>query len=366
MALKIYYSKHIMAHDIYELADTAHCAGDLDTALLYYKQVVQNDPTHYDAWRWMGDIYLEQADWQSAIKVFSKACTLCDNDANMCNDFALCCYENDDYEQAVIYYKQALYHNPDLQVAHRNLGLALYELYRTNRPLAIKNAHWWRQNFPNNPQAMVMSSAILGENKAKQNPDFVQGVFDDFAEDFEQKLQDLNYKAPEYIYQKIQSLSPLKLVLDAGCGTGLVGDKIRPLTDTLVGIDLSAEMLKIAEKREIYDTLHQVDLVAFLHDNKISYSAIVAGDVLCYFGDLTQIIQLFYHSLSQQGYLIFTVEYDKNQPFFLTPSGRYTHDENTTKQILQNTGFTNIITEHKILRTEHSVNVQGLVVVAQK
>ena len=355
-----------MTEHIYSLAKTAHYAGDLDAALSYYKQVVYTNPAHYDAWRWMGDIYLEKAHWQSAIKVFQKAHALRSTDANMLNDFALCYYENEDYPQAVIYYKQALHHNPNLEIAHRNLGLALYELYGTNVSLAVKNVRWWRQHFPNNPQAMVMSSAILGENQSKQNPDYVQGIFDDFAEDFEQKLKELNYKAPKYIYQKIKPLSPLNVVLDAGCGTGFVGHKIRPLTATLVGIDLSVEMLKIAKKRQIYDMLHQGDLLVFLQQKDLLYSAIVAGDVLCYFGDLTPIMPLFYQALIQQGSLIFTVEYDKKQPFFLTPSGRYTHDKKTTKQILYDTGFTQIHIEQHVLRTEHGLDVNGLVVVAQK
>ncbi len=354
---------------LYTLADAAHCDGDLDTALSYYKQALHRDPRHYLSLRWAADIYLEKSDWQAAIDMFKTAYTVCHTDAHMLNDFALCYYENADYEQAVVYYKHAMQHDPELAVVHRNFGIALYELYRLNKPLAVENAHWWRHNFPDNPQAQVMASAVLGENIAQQNPQYVQGIFDDFAEDFEQKLHDLNYQAPTYVYQQLQDYiqnPPVYHILDAGCGTGLVGDKIRPLTTLLSGIDLSEQMLKIARDRHIYDHLHRSDLMAFLQDKQQVYNAIVAGDVLCYFGDLEPVISLFYTALQQSGVLIFTVEYDPQQPFLLTPSGRYSHDRTTTENILYAHGFKAVHISYEVLRTEHDDNVDGLVVVACK
>lgn len=50
-------------------------------------------------------------------------------------------------------------------------------------------------------------------------------------------------------------------VLDAGCGTGLVGETLAGMGYTnLHGRDLSPEMLAIAEKRRVYKTLGEIDL----------------------------------------------------------------------------------------------------------
>ncbi len=354
---------------LYATADIFHCDGDLDMALSYYQQILKSDPNHYDALRWGADIYLEKSDWQLAIQMFETAYKVRDTDAEMLNDFALCYYENEQYAQAVMYYKHALHHAPELGVAHRNLGIALYELHRLNKPLAIQYAQWWRQRFPDNPQAQVMGAAVLGENVALQNPDYVQGVFDDFAEDFEQKLQDLNYQAPTYMYQCMADAvlnPPVHHTLDVGCGTGLVGDKIRPLTRILTGIDLSEEMLKIAHDRAIYDHLHPSDVMVFLANQSVIYDVIVAGDVLCYFGDLQTVVAHFYKALTPSGVLIFTVEYDPKHAFFLTPSGRYSHDQQQTENILYANGFKTVHTQHKVLRTEHGNDVQGLVITAYK
>jgi len=50
-------------------------------------------------------------------------------------------------------------------------------------------------------------------------------------------------------------------ILDAGCGTGLVGQALRTLGFTrLEAIDASPEMLALARAKGVYQRLHQVDL----------------------------------------------------------------------------------------------------------
>lgn len=44
-------------------------------------------------------------------------------------------------------------------------------------------------------------------------------------------------------------------ILDAGCGTGLCADVLRPYAKSLVGVDLSPQMLALAAKQQIYDQL---------------------------------------------------------------------------------------------------------------
>lgn len=50
-------------------------------------------------------------------------------------------------------------------------------------------------------------------------------------------------------------------ILDAGCGTGLIGEFLHALEfDPIVGIDLSDEMLEIAERKRIYERLYKMRL----------------------------------------------------------------------------------------------------------
>jgi len=50
-------------------------------------------------------------------------------------------------------------------------------------------------------------------------------------------------------------------ILDAGCGTGLIGEFLHALEfDPIIGIDLSEEMIAIAEQKRIYEGLHKMRL----------------------------------------------------------------------------------------------------------
>ena len=50
-------------------------------------------------------------------------------------------------------------------------------------------------------------------------------------------------------------------VLDAGCGTGLVGVLLKEAgISSLTGIDYSPGMLAEAERKGVYDTLHTIDM----------------------------------------------------------------------------------------------------------
>ena len=117
---------------------------------------------------------------------------------------------------------------------------------------------------------------------------YVAALFDEYAGSFDAALSRLDYRAPalvaaavrdvigERVQQQQQQQQPasLRSVLDAGCGTGLVGVELRPLATRLEGVDLSGGMLAQARARAgVYDALHQVELVEFLQRSKVRRTA---------------------------------------------------------------------------------------------
>ncbi|MEJ1958719.1 MAG: methyltransferase domain-containing protein [Nitrosomonadales bacterium] len=69
-------------------------------------------------------------------------------------------------------------------------------------------------------------------------------------------------------------------ILDAGCGTGLVGERVRDLAGKLDGIDMSSPMLEKAIAKNIYDQTYAVDLVSFMNSHPNSYDAITCAATL--------------------------------------------------------------------------------------
>jgi predicted TPR repeat methyltransferase len=72
-------------------------------------------------------------------------------------------------------------------------------------------------------------------------------------------------------------------VLDAGCGTGLVGEILHKKgIKNIVGVDFSQQMLDLALKKNVYKSLHLMDLTKKLDFEDDTFDAIVcAGTFTC-------------------------------------------------------------------------------------
>ncbi|MGB1361286.1 MAG: tetratricopeptide repeat protein [Alphaproteobacteria bacterium] len=358
------------AENLYNKGDTFHADEDLENAEKFYKQALKIDPNHYLSLRWLADIYLDQEKYTKAIELFEQAKMVNDKDPDLYNDLGLCYYEDYQYKESLDNYKAGLLIKSNNETIHSNLGKALYEYHIEDKSSAKEFAKWWKDGFPDSNDAQVIASAILGENLAEQNKEYVKQIFDDFAEDFDEKLAELDYKAPELLSAiwKKHNKDKVSKILDAGCGTGLLSPHINNACDYLHGVDLSAEMLELAKSRELYCDLSASDLIEYLNNNINEFNGVIASDVLCYFGDLNEVFNKTYDTLQSGSYFAFTNEENltNDNDFFLTPSGRYTHKQSYIESVLTNNNFEVIEINNATLRTEHGNPVKGLISIAKK
>ena len=72
-------------------------------------------------------------------------------------------------------------------------------------------------------------------------------------------------------------------ILDAGCGTGLVGEILNKNEyKDLIGVDFSQEMLNIAKQKKVYQSLELVDLTKKLdYEDNLFDAVICAGTFTC-------------------------------------------------------------------------------------
>ena len=274
----------------------------------------------------------------------------------------------------------------------------------------------------NNAVAEHMLAAMTGgenteadENgyrgKERASNEFVSALFDDFAGTFDEKLGMLGYQVPQLVGNAAFDLlnmsgrEAFEAVLDAGCGTGLVGRFLRPLVrGSLVGVDLSKKMLKLAaectitkgcglkaedterkedseederSKKQLYDKLVSADLetitltelTSALSEEIIDgFDLIVAADVFVYLGNLQEILHNFAKlsngSESKSAFLIFSCE--RIDDVEATPvgwklqgSGRYAHSKSYVVRVAENAGFDLIRYDAIVPRMEKGEEVQG-------
>jgi predicted TPR repeat methyltransferase len=206
--------------------------------------------------------------------------------------------------------------------------------------------------------------------------DYIEVVFDGYAERFEAHLIGLGYSIPGLIRAALlaqlpghASAQPIGPILDLGCGTGLVGVALSDLPIAgLVGADISGTMLQHAGAKNLYTELLQADLETVLADTQRDWAVITAADVFCYFGDLEAVLTAAHARLRPGGLFIFSVETLAAQPdvWQLGPNGRYLHGQQYVSHVAAQAGFVIRALQHETLRYEDNRPVDGLLVTLER
>jgi predicted TPR repeat methyltransferase len=256
--------------------------------------------------------------------------------------------------------------------ALQTLAFVYYRLGRS------KDAHdvykQWAAEAPDDPTPRHMLAAASGQDvPARADDQYIVKTFDRFAESFDEKLQRLEYRAPQLVAASLIH-HPLyqtgrAAVLDAGCGTGLCGPLLKSTAGRLVGVDLSPKMLEQAGDRGVYDEVHVGELTSFMRSHPAEFDIVVAADVLCYFGELETAVQAARLALRPGGLLSFSVEAladgSADEDFRIRLHGRYSHARSYVQRALEAAGFAAPHIDPAVLRKEFDEPVHGYIVLAR-
>ena len=195
---------------------------------------------------------------------------------------------------------------------------------------AIRVGEKYLALWPENEETAYLLNALRADPNVDRSPTgYLVKHFDAFADTFDAQLVDrLGYDLPAKIVSALQAVLPTDRpldVLDAGCGTGLCGQLLKPFARSLAGIDLSPRMIEVARKRGIYDRLDCCEIVARLDGLPASFDLIVAADVVIYFGDLAPLFAAAAKALRGQGFFAFSTEFHAGAGYGILPSGRFAH-----------------------------------------
>lgn len=198
---------------------------------------------------------------------------------------------------------------------------------------------------------------------------FVETLFDQYAETFDTALVDkLGYRVPELLEEALLRIGKHAFAhaVDLGCGTGLMGERLRAHVSFLEGIDISAKMLKRADDKQIYDRLERADLSAL---TKLPREAdlVTAADVFMYLGSLDRHFAAAGASLAPGALFVFSVEHHAGpEAMVLRPSRRYAHSEAHLRAVMGDAGFEPVLLEKAVIRRDRGEPIEGLVVVAER
>lgn len=213
--------------------------------------------------------------------------------------------------------------------------------------------------------------------KSQDNPSLAEAVasFDKFAEIYDENLEAIGNNGPRLIALMLAQLAwvpEAKLeIFDAGCGTGLCAEHLRPFAKILHGCDLSIPMLERAKARAMYDLLVRTDLGNAATYPEAIFDVCVAADVFVYFGDLEPVLKNISNILRPGGWIIFTVECAEKQApkrgWERYVSGRFRHTPDYVRAALPKAGFAKPKSELPgIMRHEFGKPIDARCYAAQK
>jgi predicted TPR repeat methyltransferase len=197
---------------------------------------------------------------------------------------------------------------------------------------------------------------------------FVEALFDQYAGNFDAALvEKLGYRVPELLDGAIRvQRDRFDHAIDLGCGTGLMGARLRPVAGLLEGYDISAAMLRKAEAKRIYDKLAKADLQSIRLAPE-SADLITAADVFMYVGALDGVFATVAAALKAGGLFAFSVEAHAGpEDVVLRASRRYAHSEAYLRRLLANSGLSVISLDRADIRMDRGEGIEGLMVVAAK
>jgi len=244
-------------------------------------------------------------------------------------------------------------------------GSLLRELQRPDEA-----AHAFRQALLHgaDPEihAYYLASVDGGRAPSTAPRKYVESLFNDYAAQFDQHLVGaLHYAAHTQLIAGLVDSADGRYAntLDLGCGTGLCGPLVRPMTDRLTGVDLAPAMLLRAHTLGAYDKLVKMDGVQYLERSNDRFDLILAADVFIYIGDLGPIFAAA-RKVMDQGVFCFSIEEldDSQGDFHLLPSLRYAHSHAYVRRLCSDYDFKSVATIRAPIREEQGRSIQGLYV----
>jgi predicted TPR repeat methyltransferase len=335
-----------------------------------YMAAIRLDAQHADSWNNLGLLLRRARRTDKAVAVFREAVRIAPGHAEAWHNLAMTLLMASRTEEAADAFETCL----DLGERRWSdpiwLATILAALGRHDRAAAALERHL--AAHPGDPLATHQLAALRGRPPDRAPDDYVRRHFDGFAKDFDEVLGWLDYRAPrlvaEAVARRARDGRTFADVVDLGCGTGLCGPLVRQLCGRLTGVDLSPGMLARARQREVYDTLAECEIVAFLRRaTPMRFDLALCVDTLCYFGALEPVMEALGRALKPGGAMIATVERladglrDGAGPGYrIGPSGRYAHSEADLRAAVGRAGLALASAEPVVLRNELDREVEGL------
>jgi predicted TPR repeat methyltransferase len=161
----------------------------------------------------------------------------------------------------------------------------------------------------------MVPDAGIGDwlHQGTSDPHEVAGRYDEWAKSYDDDLASWSYQGPSVVADAVVSRDPdAGVVLDVGCGTGLVGRALRArgFAGRLQGLDISDSSIEVARQSGAYDTVEHADLQQPLPFEDDAVDALVCVGVMTYLPEVEAVWREFARVVRPGGLAVVTQRED--------------------------------------------------------
>jgi predicted TPR repeat methyltransferase len=380
--------------------------GNPDEAEACYRRALSIKQDHPEANNNLGMMLSERGQHDQALACYRKALAVSPGFVDALNNSAVAVRRTGQTDEAIALWKKAISLRPNSVEAHVYLAdtladLGMIEEARRHalsadaldipprpkiryalgialgrcgiREPAIVRLRQCADDDPQDQYGARLALAALDEGKAPERASdaFIDRLYAIGADRWDNAAGPYPYRGAQLVADKV---SGDRLdVLDAGCGTGLVGTLVRDRSRSLVGVDLSALMLERAKSKNVYDELHQGDLISFMLQRPQTCDVVTCAATLIHFGDLGPAFMAARSTLRTGGAFVFTVFPNERDADFSVAAldgfgqgGCFVHGRGYIAAAAQANGFSVQTIESAVHEYKNALPVTGLVVVLRR
>lgn len=343
--------------------------GRLAEAVALYERGLAVDPDHHGLNHNLANALNNLGEYARAEPHYRRALAALPNNADVLSGLGLSLIHNQKPAEAEAVCRQAIALDPQACRAHRHLAMALDRLDRADEATAA-----YRRVLELDPDDAAIRH-LLTVREGVQVPTapsaYVRSLFDGYAPYFEKDLVGkLGYRTPQLLRDLLKAHGAggrrFAAAVDLGCGTGLMGEILKPWCDRLEGVDLSAKMIEQARAKGVYDRLEVGEIVAFLAAAETGFDLATAADVLVYVGDLAPIFAAVAATLRPGGLFVFSTEASAEGEWVLERSSRYRHGHAYVERQAAAVGLAVVAHTTATIRREYREQVVGGLYIAEK
>lgn len=354
------------AHVLNNLGNLYGDSRKPDLAEACYRQAIDRLPEYTDAHVNLGKLFNDTGRYEDATTAFKNALSLSPDHADAHNNLAIALRESGNFEEATHHARQAIRLDPEPAYPYFILGKLLEQGGEPAQAIEAYRSCLERDASDSFGAALCLAHLGATEIPEEAPKDYLHQRYAKKARTWDTSVEgDTPYRGPKLVVRLLEKLQPDFAgmdILDAGCGTGLIGMALKGRAGSLVGVDLSAAMLEKAAEKKIYDTLHEGDLIRFLHRNAAAYDVLLSAATLIYFGDLHPVFEAAAKALRPGGLFIFTAFPSSQEDISVTAFSCYAHSESYLHTTAETTGFRVEALETDIHEYKEGAPVDGFVV----